>query len=186
MKQWKSLFSLIFVAILLLTFAAGCTPKSGDATTYAIDYNVQGYLFMDRDGQRTLVEETVLSAKNETYPQKIATGDTTPNDGTFEQFSLRGFPPINNTENLNVYSREVGDGILEVVIDQSASIRDSETGKITMITAVRYVLLIQENTKDLLLCHIITELGGPVQQYYFSPSPNPDSINDVLIRAYQA
>lgn len=172
---------------MLLTFAAGCSEKdNGDSTDYAIDYNVQGHLFKENESkERTLVEAVVFTARNTELPGKITDGELKANEENFQCIQLRGFPSIQNGENLSAYTRKANNGILEVQVAKSGSIRDRETGQVKMITEISYQMFIDEQTNELLLCRITADMDGQTQQYYFSPSPNPDSINDVLVRANQ-
>lgn len=187
MNKSVRILAAILTALMLLTFAAGCSEKdSGDTTDYAINYNVQGHLFKENESkERSLVEAVVFTARNAELPGELKDGELKTNEESFQCIQLRGFPSMQNEENLSAYTRRANNGILEVQVAKSGSIRDRETGEVKMITEVSYQMFIDEQTNELLLCQITAEMDGQTQQYYFSPSPNSDSINDVLIRAYQ-
>lgn len=185
MNKNLRLLSLIFSGLMLLMLTAGCNKKDdGAPTDYAIDFNIQGYLFRQTDDGRQYVEDAVFSARNPAWPDELKHGEAASDTTAFEYISLRGFPLIKNETALSAYTRDTGNGLLEVKVSKSGGIRDKETGEMKLITEAQYILFIDKETESLLLCQIFAEMDGEYQQYFFSPNRNPDRINDILIKAY--
>lgn len=191
--------------ILLFIFTmSGCSKESSSATDpnthtevptnppnnsetpaeYAIDYEIQGYLFKQNQYERVYIEDAIFTARNPSLPQILTGEEVNSKKTSFEHISLRGFPSIEDETALSTYTRDSGNGLLEVHVSKSGGIRDKNTGAMKLITEVQYILFIDKETNALLLCQIFAEMDGETQQYFFSPQRNPDHINDILIRAY--
>ena len=190
----------VFIILVYIFTISGCNskestptvneiPKNNDISNeipqkYDINYEIQGYLFKQTGDNRVYVEQTTFSARNHLFPKELKDGGLNSENTSFEYISIRGFSAINNETALTTYTRDSGNGLLEVHVSKSAGIRDKNTGAMKLITEVQYILFIDKETNALLLCQIFAEMDGETQQYFFSPQRNPDHINDILIRAY--
>lgn len=185
MNRYFRLSALTLATVLLLCIAAGCKRQESPSTeNYAINYEIQGYLFKQTDDGRKYVEDAYFTARNPSWPKTVKAGEMNSDKSAFEHISLRGFPAIDNETALNTSRHEAQNGLFKVDIIKGGAIRDSETGEVKLITEVRYILFIDEETEELLLCQIFAEMDGETQQYFFSPVRNPDHINDIMIRGY--
>lgn len=190
----------VFIILVYIFTISGCNskestptvneiPKNNDISNeipqkYDINYEIQGYLFKQTGDNRVYVEQTTFSARNHLFPKELKDGELNSENTSFEYISIRGFSAINNETALTTYTRDSGNGLLEVHVSKSGGIRDKNTGAMKLITEVQYILFIDKETNALLLCQIFSEMDGETQQYFFSPQRNPDHINDILIRAY--
>ena len=190
----------VFIILVYIFTISGCNskestptvneiPKNSDISDeipkkYDINYEIQGYLFKQTGDNRVYVEQTTFSARNHLFPKELKDGGLNSENTSFEYISIRGFSAINNETALTTYTRDSGNGLLEVHVSKSGGIRDKNTGAMKLITEVQYILFIDKETNALLLCQIFAEMDGETQQYFFSPQRNPDHINDILIRAY--
>lgn len=161
------------------------TPNNSETPAeYAINYEIQGYLYKQNEDERVYVEDIIFTARNPSLPQILTGEEVNSKKTSFEHISLRGFPSIEDETALSTYTRDSGNGLLEVHVSKSGGIRDKETGAIKLIVEVEYILFIDKETNALLLCQVFAEMDGENQQYFFSPQRNPDHINDILIKAY--
>lgn len=186
----------LVISLLILTTFFGCTPApdttldttppaTEPATSYAIDYDLQGYLFIQGESsQRVFVENASFTARNPTWPKEMKDGEMNSDKTSFEYLSVRGFPIIENETALSTYKTEPRNGLYRVDVTLPGSKRDHETGELLLTIEARYVMFIDEETNELLLCHIYTDMDGEDQQYFFSPVNNLDYINDIMIRGY--
>ena len=189
MNKYFRLTALMLSVFMLLCAAAGCGKKESPSDAeppveYAIDYELQGYLFKETDEGRVFVEDVLFTARNPSWPKELKSGEVNSEKTAFEYISVRGFPAIDQETALNTSKHEARNGLFKVDIIKGGGIRDSETGEVKLVTEVRYILFIDEETNELLLCQIYAEMDGETQQYFFSPVRNPDHINDIMIRGY--
>ncbi|MBQ7416267.1 MAG: hypothetical protein IJW14_04440 [Oscillospiraceae bacterium] len=186
MDKRIKLISIVLIIVMLMTISTGCKAKPDEPTqTYAIDYDIQGYLFKENQSAgRVFIEEITFTARNLSWPATLDDGEVSSEKSSFEYISLRGFPSIDHEDALSSYTHEVNNSILEVQISMPGSIRDNQSGEAKLIVEAKYVMLIDKETEELLLCQVFAEMDGQYQQYYFSPSRNPDTIGDILTRAY--
>ena len=180
----KRILSMIIVLLYIFTVSGCDKVEPASSKSYTINYELQGYLFMQTDEGRVFVENTTFTARNPSWPKTVKAGEMNSDKSAFEHISLRGFPAIDNETALNTSRHEAQNGLFKVDIIKGGAIRDSETGEVKLITEVRYILFIDEETEELLLCQIFAEMDGETQQYFFSPVRNPDHINDIMIRGY--
>lgn len=189
MNKLFRLLSTVLAILFVATLCAGCNTKEyvshPPEICYAIDYDLQGYLYKQTDEGRVFVEDASFTARNPSWPDELKENEAKEEKSSFEYLCVRAFPLIENETALATYTMEAFNGIQEVVVSKGGAIRDKDSGEVKLITEVKYVMFIDKETKELLLCQIFAEMDGENQQYFVSPQRNPDYINDILIRAYK-
>lgn len=191
MKSKLHRMQYLFAVLIILAMLVGCTPAQNTtpttepSATYAIDYDLQGYLFKQTDEDRVFVEDASFTARNPSWPDELKEGELKDDKSSFEYLCVLAFPLIKNETALATYTREAFNGIQEIVISKGGAIRDKDSGEVKFITEAKYVMFIDKETKELLLCQIFAEMDGENQQYFLSPQRTPEYINDILIRAYK-
>ena len=168
---------VIAVGIYLLFFR----PDPKTYRNYKINYDIQGYLFNEN---KEFIEDTTFTARNPHYPTMLRNGEVVSKKSSFECIRIKGFPIIDHESGLSTYTRNQNNNIRLVQINMGGSTQDEQTGSTIPTLGIQYILYIDKKSNELLLCHIIHEVNGETEQYYFSPQRNPDHINDILIRAY--
>ena len=188
-KRTKRIILVIGVFMLLALITVGIywfffRPNPETKENYAINYNLQGYLYKQTEDGRMFVENISFTARNPYWPKELKYGEMNSDKSSFEYISLRGFPVIENETALNTSKYEAKNGLFKVDIIKTGGKRNKETGELLPIIEARYIMFIDAETKELLLCQIFAEIDGESQQYFFSPTNDLEYINDIVIRGY--
>lgn len=176
---WIIAIILALVAIAVGIYLLFFRPDPKTYRNYKINYDIQGYLFNEN---KEFIEDTTFTARNPYYPTMLRDGEVVSKKSSFECVRIKGFPIIDHESGLSTYTRNLNN-IRLVQINMGGSTQDEQTGTTIPTLGIQYILYIDKKSDELLLCHIIHEVNGETEQYYFSPSSDPKNINDVLIRA---
>ena len=159
-------------------------PNPETKENYRVNYDLQGYLFKETDEGRVFVENTTFIARNPYWPKEIKEGEMNSKKSSFEYLCIGDFQVIENETALNTTRREPRNGLFMVDIVKTGGKPNPNGEGLLPIIEVRYIMFIDEETKELLLCHIFAEMDGENQQYFFSPVNDLNYINDIMIRGY--